>query len=365
MSATPQFRHSLVALLALTACGGDSTDPFDGPANDLTCTIDVAQLQDGGVGRDGIPSLSNPTFVAPRNANADYLLPTDRVIGLEFAGETLAIPHNILWWHEIMNLDFGDANIAVTYCPLTGTAMAFDRAAVNGAELGVSGLLFQNNLVMFDRTGVETLFPQIMGEGVCGLRKQTSLTRIAVSEMSWEGWLKRFPQTQVVSGETGWNRDYTRYPYGDYEQTNEPPFLPQSYDTSRQPKERVVGIEGPNGGFLAVPFFELDELGSVGVVNLELDGIPLAVVWDREAQAATAFVRVPTDVVGGAREALTFTIQDGRLVDEETGTEWSLNGRGTVGTLQGAKLEIHPESMVGFWFAWSAFHPTTDVWTVS
>lgn len=363
MSFEPKSRLPLLALLAITACGGDGTDSFSDTINDPACTIDVRLLEDGGVGRDGIPALTNPTFVGAGDANADYLLPTDRVIGFRFEGRTLAIPHNILWWHEIMNLDFPGANVAVTYCPLTGTAMAFDRAPLGGAELGVSGLLFKNNLVMFERSGVETLFPQIMGEGVCGLRKQTLLPRLAVSEMSWEAWKTLFPQTQVVSGATGFNRDYTRYPYGEYENIDEPPFLPLRYDESRQPKERIVGIEGPGGSFLAVPFLELDALGEVGVVNVEVDGIPLVVVWDRAGQSGTVFSRIPTDVVDGSQDPLTFTIQDGKVVDVETGSVWSLTGRADSGPFQGSLLPIHPASMIGFWFAWSAFHPETEVWT--
>jgi uncharacterized protein DUF3179 len=353
----------VIALLALTGCGGESTSPFGESSGEVACTIDVAELQDGGVSRDGIPALTNPTFVPPGDPSVGYLLPTDRVIGLRFANKTLAIPHNILWWHEIMNLDFPDAKIAVTYCPLTGTAMAFDRAPLGGAELGVSGLLFRNNQVMFDRSGVETLFPQIMGEGVCGLRKGTRLPRISVAEMTWEAWQEQFPQTQVVSGSTGFNRDYTRYPYGEYERIDEPPFLPQQYDTSRQPKERIVGIEGPSGGFLAVPFLELDALGEFGVVNLELDGIPLAIVWDRAGQSGTTFSRIPLDVVTGGDDPLTFSVENGKIIDLETGSEWSLAGRAIDGPLGGASLRIHPASMIAFWFAWSAFHPNTEVWT--
>lgn len=367
MSTEPSFRLSLIALAALTACGEDGTNPLPGGDTEFTCTIDVSELHDGGVGRDGIPALTDPMFVNAGDANAEYLLPTDRVIGFEFGGGMLAIPHNILWWHEIVNLSFEGTNIAVTYCPLTGTAMAFDRAPVGGAELGVSGLLYRNNLVMYDRSGAEeTLFSQILGEGVCGFRKQTLLPRIAVWEMTWEVWKYHFPQTLVVSSSTGYGRDYSRYPYGNYEELDEPPFLPQQYDRSRKPKERVVGIEGPNGGFLAVPYLELDKLGAYGVVNLELDGVPLVVVWDRMGQSGTTFSRLPTDGPQRSDDPLTFTIDEfGRLFDVETGSEWTLTGRAIGGALEGASMDLHAHSMIAFWFAWSAFHSETEVWIQS
>ena len=99
--------------------------------------------------------------------------------GFLIGDRVLAIPHNILWWHEVMNLNLPEGNFAVTYCPLTGTSMAFDRASIGGAELDVSGILLKNNLVMFDRCDLKTLWPEIMGMGIRGLGKQTILPQQA------------------------------------------------------------------------------------------------------------------------------------------------------------------------------------------
>ena len=145
---------------------------------------------------------------------------------------------------------------------------------------------------MFDRSDPETLWPQMIGAGVCGPRRGTVLPRLTVTEMTWTAWLERYPDTEVVSSQTGWTRDYTQYPYGDYEDLDTPPFLPQQFNRSRQPKERVMGIEGPDGGILALPFLELDRLGTRGVVNTEVDGAPFVVLWDRQAQAALTFSRM-------------------------------------------------------------------------
>ena len=121
-----------------------------------------------GASRDAIPALTDPDMVAADDVLAGYMLPTDRVIGIKVGSDYLAFPHNILWWHEIVNVRV--LGLAITYCPLTGSSMVFSNTAAGGAQLGVSGLLFQNNLVMYDRSasGVEeSLWPQMLTVARC------------------------------------------------------------------------------------------------------------------------------------------------------------------------------------------------------
>ncbi len=138
-----------VLLLGLSAC--DSSNDVDIPEGGDDCVIPTSLFADGGVGKDGIPALTDPDFISADQV--DFLAGDNRVIGFLIDGVAVAVPHNILWWHEIINFNFSDAlRLAVTYCPLTGSSMAFDRASIGGGEFGVSGLLFQNNLTMYDRT---------------------------------------------------------------------------------------------------------------------------------------------------------------------------------------------------------------------
>jgi hypothetical protein len=71
--------------------------------------------------------------------------PEPRVVGLVVDGTPIAVPHNILWWHEIVNADLGGRRLTISYCPLTGSALAFDATAAQTQRFGVSGLIFQNN----------------------------------------------------------------------------------------------------------------------------------------------------------------------------------------------------------------------------
>ena len=345
----------ILATLSVWACGDGGT----GSEFTALCQELQAGLISGAV-KDGIPALTDPTLVAVGDDKADYLLGTDRVIGLEVAGEYIAIPHNILWWHEIVNLN--DVGLAVTYCPLTGSSMVFDRGAAEGAEFGTSGLLFNNNLVMYDRSAdgvVESLWPQMLAGGRCGPGEGRDLEMVPALEIEWEDWVALHPDTRVVSRDTGFPRIYTRYPYGDYEiESNTLTLFPQeSLDRRRPPKERVLGIPFEDGGGLAFPFGALRDVGDLAAIHETGDGQePIVVFWDSGASAAMAY----RPSAGG--QVLTFEVRGGAFVDVETGSEWSLEGRALSGPLAGERLEMIPEAYVSFWFAFSTFFENPELW---
>ncbi|MCH7935004.1 MAG: DUF3179 domain-containing protein, partial [Gemmatimonadetes bacterium] len=276
-------RSSFLAALALAAMafsGCSSSSGVEGRERDIQALTELCHaLQHAtiyGAPRDAIPALTDPPLVAATDDEADYLLPTDRVIGLNLPSGFLAVPHNILWWHEIVNLT--DSNLAVTYCPLTGSSMVFHRAAVDGANFGVSGLLFNNNLIMFDRKEFlgepTTLWPQMLAAGRCGPLEPKALTMFPVIEIEWGDWVELHPDTRVVSKRTGISRLYRAdlYPYGDYEVEDNASFLypVSNLDLRRPPKERVLGIPDGEGGGIAFPFGVLRDLGDIAAKEKEI-----------------------------------------------------------------------------------------------
>ncbi len=344
-----------VLLLGLAAC--DSGGEVDIPSGTDDCIIPTARFGDGGVGKDGIPALTDPEFIAADEV--DFLDGSNRVIGFFVDGIAVAVPHNILWWHEIINFNFSDAlRLAVTYCPLTGSSMAFDRAVVGGGEFGVSGLLFQNNLTMYDRTDDESLWQQMNREAGCGPRTRTRLPMFPVVEMTWDGWRALHPDTRVVSDRTGFLRNYapSGYPYGNYEDPNNGALLfPMQIDGRRLPKERLLGIPDSDGG-IAFPFSELDAAGPYQAVHETVAGLALVVFWDRAKEGAMAYRPF------AAGQDLTFEARDEGLFDTQTGSRWRLDGLAAEGPLAGEQLEPVAEAYVSFWFAWAAFQPSTRLW---
>lgn len=75
--------------------------------------IKLEEIVWGGVFKDGIPALVNPTFLPA--AEATYLTEEELVFGLAIHGDVRAYPHRILDWHEMANDVVGGVPLALTY----------------------------------------------------------------------------------------------------------------------------------------------------------------------------------------------------------------------------------------------------------
>ncbi len=152
--------------------------------------------------------------------------------------------HQILDCHEIVNDQFGDKSAAVMHCPLTGTAMAWNRN-IDGeeTEFGVSGLLFRNNLIAFDRN-TDSNWSQMLLCSVNGSISGTNIETFQVLETTWETWLELYPDPEVLTTETEFQRDYSGFAYGSSYLTDDSSILfpVKNSDNRRNNKARVHGI---------------------------------------------------------------------------------------------------------------------------
>lgn len=275
-------------------------------------TIPVQQIMHGGPPKDGIPAISSPKFVNVEQT--DHVSANDRIVGIIIEGVARAYPISILNWHEIVNDEINGQHFAITYCPLCGTAVAFD-ASIAGqvTEFGVSGLLYNSDVLLYDRN-TESLWSQISSEAIAGELVGTRLTRLPISHTTWQDWKSKYPDTLVLSEQTGHFRDYARNPYAGYEQSRSLFFAvnnraPDTY----HPKELVIGIE-VDGTFKAYPFIELEKNGKSSFTDT-INNRKFTINWDAENRAVS-------------------------IVDD--------GGKEVAG-------------IQGFWFAWFAFHPDTEI----
>lgn len=339
-------------LLVLTACSDGVTGPGEG------CTIPLAEFVDAGADRSEIPALTNPHVARPQTPPVAFIPERSRVVGVIFNEQPLAIPHNVLWHHEIVNLSIPGEQLTVTYSPLTGSSLVFDRIPPHVNSFRVSNYVLGSNLVMEDESG--TLWPQMIGAAACGPKAGVELRRVHHEEVSYAAWFAIHPDTWVVSSATGHDFLYTIYPYGDYEENETLVYPVQGdLDTRRPPKERVLGIPAEGGGLaISLPLLDAQRPSEspVAVANASLDGEPIAVFWNFFAQAAIPF-RAEAD-----GQTLTFEAVGSERRDVETGSSWDLFGTAYAGPLEGTRLERVPDAYVAFWFAWAEFNPETDLW---
>ncbi len=278
---------------------------------DLTVhKVPLGEIISGGPPRDGIPAILNPVLIPAKDAT--FLQNEDRVLGIAQGKDVRAYPVKILNWHEVVNDTVAEKPVVITYCPLCGTGIGFDGLIEGRTHtFGVSGLLYQSDLLMYDHQ-TESLWSQIAMEAVTGSMAGQKLRHLFLEHTTWGEWRRTHPETQVLSTKTGFQRDYNRDPYFGYGQRVDLMFPTQNMDSRFHPKDWVIGVE-VGGVTKAYAFVELRK-GS-GIVRDEVNGRPIIVRFNKEAR--TASVTDPT----------------GQPIP----------------------------SVMAYWFAWYAFHPNKQV----
>lgn len=251
----------------------------------------------GGPPKDGIPSIDAPAYTNAKDAD-EWLLPEDIVFGIEYGGFIAAYPQRIVVWHEIVNVEVGGEDLAVTYCPLTGTAIGFKGEYAPGisSEFGVSGKLINSNLLMYDRKS-DSYWPQILGTAITDPAKGIRLEEFSVVWTTWEKWKRMHPDTLVLSRDTSFFRNYGEGgdPYGSYLRenrgyysSNRLLFDPINKDSRLHPKEVVVGIRDAEDQALAIV---KDKLRAEKVIEAPLGDNTIVITYNQELDFYEARVK--------------------------------------------------------------------------
>ena len=383
--------------------------------------IPLEDILSGGPPPQGIPALgftgdwndaagpsAGPTFVTQEEA-AEWLGDIEPVISFTANGETKAYPLQILTWHEIINDTVGGQPVSVTFCPLCNSALAFDRripltqehqdaiAALNSEAtfdevdadfnaaysvqeggdaglvstleitLGVSGALYNSNMLMFD-TATSTVYSQLLGRGMVGTLTDLDLLRLPAQIVGFAEFREAFPDALVLSRDTGFSRRYGSNPYVGYDDIDSPAFLFKGVSDGRlSPKERIVSVEILDES-ASYPFSVLAEERAV---NDSVSGQAIAVFWQEGTASALNEGSIANSKdVGGVGafsrtvdgQELTFEWNGEAFTDTETSSTWNLLGQATAGELAGTQLEpvVHDNTL---WFSWAAFKPDTRIYT--
>ena len=298
-------------------------------------------------GKDCIPSIDSPQFSAINGENLNFLDDEELVVGIWHDGEYFAFPHSILDWHEIVN----GSGYSISYCPLTGSAINIET----NHEFGVSGLLFNSNLIMYDRK-TDSLWPQMLLESANGNRIGDNLAINPMLETTWANWKKLYPNSKILNANTGYNRDYNRYPYGDYKNCNSLAcqdyiYFPIEFQDNRlAAKERVLTIINGSSAKAIRIKSNLPE-----IFNIEVNGEKYAAIISESDNIAIAY---RTDI---ELEIEKWDISSGEIIisDRNSNEQWNILGvdmsnPGTNNLQTG-------ESYIAYWFSAAAFFPDIEI----
>ncbi len=343
-----------LSLLLLTSCVPKETGPGGNyknvPYDPGRWLVDVEDVFDGGPGKDGIPALVNPPAVLVDSI--DFLKKSDMVIGFRVDNEYIAYPQAILDWHEIINDQLGNAQYAVIYCPLTGTTAIWNRV-LNGASttFGVSGLLYQNNIIPYDRAS-NSNWSQMLQQCINGPLIEKIPESLPFIECSWETWKKMYPDSKVTGRNTGITRPYGNYPYGDYKVNDKVYFPLEIENTAYERKERIHAVLNGRRMMIFDPKVYSD---SLRVFVNEYEGSEYLTLIAPREQIFCSYM------LNENQKSLQFEALHDVLplaFKDNEGNKWDVFGRALEGPRQGEQLEF-ANQMTGYWFALSSFYLVT------
>ncbi len=368
-----RYMCSCLAVLLLTAAAqAGQWQEFSGFDPAELATTD--HVFNGGPGVDGIPAMTNPDFVSAERA--DFVADSDLIMGVYMHGVAKAYTQALGWHHEIVNDVIGGQGISVTFCPLTGTALNFNATGEDGQpfELGVSGLLMNSNLIMYDRRDSATLYPQMIYTAFFGPDEGAELELLPIVETTWDMWKRMYPDTQVAVPGTGLEiyperqqeryadpGRYERYPYGDYRSSNRLifPVTTDSPDLDTVYLKNVVLGLCWNGEAKSYSF---DAMPDGAVINDELGGEPVVITFDKDSNTA-----IPYFSRAGGRELTFYAVEASgdlpvEFQDVETGMRWNMLGHAMEGgEFEGQRLEQVP-AYNSMWFAWDTYWQGAPRW---
>jgi hypothetical protein len=288
-------------------------DPGVAPLLDDAVDLDPRALTSS-AGRDQTAALVDPEVVPA--SEATWLADDEVVVGVSTGDEHRAYPRRVLAAHEVVNDSVAGRRIAIAHSARCGATVGWHAdEPFDGAgplELRSSGLVHRGGSLIYD-AATESLFDAFAGHAVSGpmARNDVELEPLTVVTTTWAAWREAHDDTSVVSEDAGIGRIYLDEPSA----SGVIPGWPVGARDDRAPSDEVVlGVRTADGRWVAFPAAEARARAGAG------DGDGFA--W------------------AGAR----ITLDGGGLVAHDN------EG--------GEPLASHE----AYWFAWSQYHPGTELW---
>ena len=225
------------------------------------------------------------------------------------------------------------------------------RAEIDGRKLRfhLTGINNQNFLMHDEQTG--SWWQQVTGEAVHGPLKGRRLDLLPQEEVTFGLWKQEHPDGRVLRPDDSapW-REFSKD--WEAETAKAPVVTPVQPGEPFPPREVIAGVSLGD----AAKAYPLATLRQQSPVLDLLAGTPVVLVVGDDGRSVRAFERV----VDG-RTLQLFARPVGpplRLVDAETGSEWTFAGEAVSGPLAGKKMK-KLFVLLDYWFDWKIYHPDT------
>lgn len=308
---------------------------------------------------DRFLSATDPETVAADEAV--HVHAANEVLGVVLKGHARAYPITMLSYHHVVNDRIGSQAIAVTYCVICSSGVAYDPR-VDGRRLtfGFEGI-WQGVALLYDHQ-TKSLWLHLTGECISGKLSGRMLRRLGtVRHTTWGDWRKHHPATDVLAPDpryVGRAADRGYFPPDGCRSGS--PYFPSYFPATiqhrdeRLPRTDLVYGVVVKGRARAYPFRDLER--TPGVLDETLDGEKATVWYDRETRSAAAFSPLHDGTL------LTFRARpDGLREDLQTKSLWNMEGICVDGPKKGARL-APLEGLMAEWYGWAAHHPGTELW---
>ena len=186
---------------------------------------------------------------------------------------------------------------------------------VNDRELtfGVSGMLYKANVLMYDRQ-TDSLWPRVRRRGVAGTLTGEKLKVLPSTLTTWDKWRKKHPNTEVLSIETGFSRDYSQDPYSDYYESQKGFFSFFTPEPGEEEKALVAGV----------------------VLDGQAKAYPVKILRQQ---------KIITDSLAGHQLTILYKPETDQISIQK-----------------GAEGELVP--LVLYWFVWKGMNPNSQIYSV-
>ncbi len=288
-------------------------------------------------GTSEFPLIENPNYSSINQVELLHVLGDNSKLSmLKIDGVVYAYPYDFTNYYEVINLQFGDLSLALTYCPNTKSAVCFNRKLDNGiiVRLKASGYLYKENQVILDVDN-EQYWSQMTNKIIRGNVIQEKLKTKNIVETTWIHLKNNYPNAQVFNHTNVGNTcdtntcdipnpelDYSVF-FGvlDNNLTNEVPYL-----------------------------FNLNDFeNGIETISLQINGKNTLVVGSKNKFYTNAFY-IPVNLNLIPLEENEFPL----ILTDNEGNKWDIFGHAMQGPRIGDRLDT-PNSYIALPWAWQNF----------